>query len=635
MDRTAWIAVIICSLGMMLWWQKFGQIKPPTQAEKETAAAEGSPVEKDPSTPATDKTQSSEAKSPSEAAANTVKAETFSIKLGQIRFEFTNLGGGIKQAELLDQTKIMGQEGDYITLNAFADHPIGALTTGPGDFESTIYEIKERTENSVTFAGTTSKGFHVEKHYTLGHKNAAGDEDPHLVHLEVKISNPGKQSLSSRYFLYAGAAVPIAVDQSTKEQPSKASAYSPTYYFLKDKGGFEFENVSHFLGSMFGQAKPYEEIQARELNWAGVSSQFYTIIVEPLELADLPLWASAFEIKGDLSDSGKSKDKAHGIQTAIGLPELSLPAGESRTFSYEIYVGPKEYARLNALGDDRTLVMNYDGIPIFGWILGWAIKPLAAFLIKALVWMKGVVGQFGFAIILITIMIRIVIWPLYAKSTRTMKRMSKLTPKMKELKEKYKDDPQRMNQETMQLYRDYKINPAGGCLPMFVQMPIFLGFYRMLFNAVELRHQSFLWVEDLSMPDTLFHIPFLNNIPFNLLPLLMAVTMIIQMQITPKSGDKAQQRIFMFMPVFFLFICYNFASALALYWTTQNIFSIGQTWLMNKLPEPELKKTKSQKKAGGGFLSRMQAQAEAQQKKQKTLGERGQRHSPKKKKKKN
>lgn len=168
---------------------------------------------------------------------------------------------------------------------------------------------------------------------------------------------------------------------------------------------------------------------------------------------------------------------------------------------------------------------------------------------------------------------------------------------------------------------------------MFIQMPVFLGFYRMLFSAVELRHQSFLWVEDLSMPDTLFHLPFLNNTPFNLLPLLMAVTMIIQMQITPKSGDKTQQRIFMFMPVFFLFICYNFASALALYWTTQNIFSIGQTWLMNKLPEPELKKVKSKKKGGGGFLARLAEQAEAQQKKQKSLGERGQRHTTAKSKK--
>jgi YidC/Oxa1 family membrane protein insertase len=640
MDRTAWIAVILCSVGMMLWWQKFGNIQPPPQADRENTAAEGSPTDKEkpPSaldSPADGKGGKHKPEAPADpkTVAAQAKIQTFFIQLGQVQFEFTNAGGGIKQAMLLDQSKVMGEDDGFITLNAFAQHPIGTLTSGPGDFESTIYEIKEQTERSVVFAGTTPKGLEVEKRYTLGKKNKAGDDDPHVVHLEITVSNPSEQTLNSRYFLYTGAAVPIAVDQSTKDHPSKAAAYSPTFYFWKDKGGFDYENVSHFLGGMFSQEKPSEEIHTRGLSWAGVSSQFYTTIVEAMEPGEVPLWASAFEIEGDLSDTGSSKKKSHGIQCAIGLPELALAAGEKRTLNYEIYTGPKEYARLKALGDDRTLVMNYDGIPIFGWLLGWAIKPLAAFLIKALVWMQGVVGQFGYAIILITIMIRIAIWPVYAKSTRTMKKMAKLGPLQKELKEKYKDEPDRLNKETMQLYRDHQINPAGGCLPMFIQMPVFLGFYRMLFSAVELRHQSFLWVEDLSMPDTLFHLPFLNNTPFNLLPLLMAVTMIIQMQITPKSGDKTQQRIFMFMPVFFLFICYNFASALALYWTTQNIFSIGQTWLMNKLPEPELKKVKSKKKGGGGFLARLAEQAEAQQKKQKSLGERGQRHTTAKSKK--
>ncbi|MCF6311224.1 MAG: membrane protein insertase YidC [Verrucomicrobiales bacterium] len=644
MDRTAWIAVILCSLGMMLWWQKFGKIMPPTPAENEIAAAEGSPKNKDPeqSSPASEQAKqdssSPQAESQAKAPTQAIKVQTVSMQLEQVNFEFTSAGGGIQQVELLDHDKIMGQKDEHITLNAFAPHAIGTLSSGPGDFESTIYEIIEQDKSTIVFAGTDSKGLHIQKRYSLGQTNRAGDNDPHLVQLEIEISNLSKQKLSSRYFLYTGAAVPLATDQSTKDHPSKANAYSPTYYFLKDKGGFEYENVSHFIGGMFSSEKPSEVVHAQELSWAGTSNQFYTTIVEALEPTDVSIWASTFEIKNDLSDSASDKKKPRGIQTAIGLPELSLSAGEKITLKYEIYAGPKEYARLKALGDDRTLVMNYDGIPIFGWILGWAIRPLAAFLIWALVWMQGTVGQFGFAIILITIMIRIVIWPVYAKSTRTMKKMAKLGPLQKELKEKYKDDPNRLNQETMQLYRDYKINPAGGCLPMFIQMPVFLGFYRMLFNAVELRHQSFLWVEDLSMPDTLFHLPFFDDIPFNLLPLLMAVTMIIQMQLTPKSGDKAQQRIFMFMPVFFLFICYNFASALALYWTTQNIFSIGQTWLMNKLPEPELKKVKTTKKAGGGFLSRMQEQAEAQKQKQKTLGDRGERHTQsrsKKKKKKN
>jgi len=139
------------------------------------------------------------------------------------------------------------------------------------------------------------------------------------------------------------------------------------------------------------------------------------------------------------------------------------------------------------------------------------------------------------------------------------------------------------------LYKDYGVNPFGGCLPLLLQMPIFFGFYRMLQYAAELRHESFLWVSDLSQPDTIGYLPVLG-IPINVLPLLMAATMILQMRLTPQTADKMQRRIFMFLPLIFLFICYNFASALSLYWTTQNIFSIGQTWWMRRQPEVELVK---------------------------------------------
>ncbi|MCU0752734.1 MAG: YidC/Oxa1 family membrane protein insertase, partial [Akkermansiaceae bacterium] len=153
----------------------------------------------------------------------------------------------------------------------------------------------------------------------------------------------------------------------------------------------------------------------------------------------------------------------------------------------------------------------------------------------------------------------------------------------------------------------FGINPLGGCLPMFIQIPIFFGFYRMLQYAVELRGQGFLWVNDLSQPDTLAHVA---GIPINLLPVVMAITSFLQIRMTPMTGDKMQQRIIMFMPFMFFFFCYNFASALALYWTTQNIFSIGQTWLMNKVPEPELKPVKG---AGKSWVQRMaEKQAEMQ-----------------------
>ena len=207
--------------------------------------------------------------------------------------------------------------------------------------------------------------------------------------------------------------------------------------------------------------------------------------------------------------------------------------------------------------------------------------------------------SWGLAIILLTITVRIVIWPLHAKSTHTMKRMAKLKPEMDKLKEKYPDDPNKLNTEMMGLYRKFGINPLGGCLPMFIQIPIFFGFYRMLQYAVELRGQGFLWVNDLSQPDTLAHI---SGVPINLLPVVMAITSFLQIKMTPMTGDKMQQRIIMFMPFMFFFFCYNFASALALYWTTQNIFSIGQTWLMSKVPEPELKPVKG---AGKSWVQRM------------------------------
>ena len=196
-----------------------------------------------------------------------------------------------------------------------------------------------------------------------------------------------------------------------------------------------------------------------------------------------------------------------------------------------------------------------------------------------------------------------------------MKRMSKLKPEMDKIREKYADDPNKLNMETWGLYRKYGVNPMGGCLPMLIQIPIFFGFYRMLQYAVELRGKEFLWVVDLSQPDNLTH---LAGIPINILPIVMAITSFLQMRMTPSTGDKMQQRIMTFMPLVFFFFCYNFASALALYWTTQNIFSIGQTWLMGKMPEPDLKaKAKSNEKS---WVQRMAERQAEMQKARKDAG---------------
>ncbi|HRQ89316.1 MAG TPA: YidC/Oxa1 family insertase periplasmic-domain containing protein, partial [Bacteroidia bacterium] len=329
------------------------------------------------------------------------------------------------------------------------------------------------------------------------------------------------------------------------------------------------------------------------------------------------VWIGRFPVTVEGNEAESRKKRMFASELALSLPKETVAPGATVSVDYGIYLGPKEFARLRELGDRRQRVMHYDEIPIFGWLFGWAIKPIASFLIWSLVHLKGWVGNYGAAIILITVLIRLAIWPVYAKSARTMKRMSKLTPLMKDIREKYADNPEKMNRETMELYRTYGINPLGGCLPMFIQLPVFLAFYRMLWSAVELRHESFLWVKDLAMPDTLFTIPGID-IDLNPLPILMGVTSFIQIAITPKTGDKTQQMVFMLMPFLFLYICYNFAAALALYWTTSNAFSIFQTWIMNKLPEPELVKRGGAGKKG--FMQRLAEQAEAAQKEKKAAG---------------
>ena len=203
-----------------------------------------------------------------------------------------------------------------------------------------------------------------------------------------------------------------------------------------------------------------------------------------------------------------------------------------------------------------------------------------------LVWVlnlfNGWIPNFGVAIILLTILVRLLFWPLTRKSTEGMKKMQELQPLMKEIQAKYKDNPQRLQQETWQLYREKKVNPMSSCLPMLIQIPVFIALFNVLRSAVELRYAPFLWIADLSEPEGLFASWF----PFgglNLLPILMAVSTALQSYFTPSTGDKKQQQMMMvMMPAMMLIMFYSFPSALSLYWFLSNIFSIVQMWLIRR-----------------------------------------------------
>jgi YidC/Oxa1 family membrane protein insertase len=219
----------------------------------------------------------------------------------------------------------------------------------------------------------------------------------------------------------------------------------------------------------------------------------------------------------------------------------------------------------------------------FGWFAVVA-KPLV-FLMKA---SNRVTGNYGIDIILLTILIKILFYPLTQKSMSSMRKMQELGPILKTLKEKYKGDAQRLNQETMNLYKTYKINPLSGCLPMLAQIPVFIALYKGLLVTIELRHAPFfLWVNDLSAPEHLWNIAVAGyTLPIRLLPLLMGVSMFVQQKMTPSAGmEPAQQKMMLFMPIIFTFMFWSFPTGLVIYWLVNNVLAIGQQVMYNRKAE--------------------------------------------------
>jgi YidC/Oxa1 family membrane protein insertase len=581
MDKKAWFVVIVCIALMGVNWhymQKNAEVQRQLAAEKKAladAAAKANPdtAKSSPSAPVTTITA---------APAPAAPEQKHAIQSGSTTFEFTTRGGGLATASL--------KAGDQIILNRLGKESIGALRREATGSDSLPYTIVEKSDRHIIFEATSAEGLKVRKDYRL--KDGAGG-DEHLLTLAVTLTNTGAvQHKSEEYYLYAGAA--HALEPGETPQPA---------FFWNDAGDADYEWVRWFAGGWFSSEKNEFRQSLTKLRWGGVMNRFYVHIISSKDGVDEPgkVWASRFKVDhtGDAFANTSAANNDYAIQSAVGLPPIDLATGQSKTIEYEIYTGPKEYSRLASLGRQRQQAMFYG-----------FFTPISIVLSKIMRWMHDLTGNWGMAIILLTIVVRSILWYPQSRAQYSMKRMGLLAPKMKELQEKYKDDQQRQSQEMMKLYRDYGVNPLGGCLPLLIQIPIFFGFFSVLQYAAELRGQPFLWVKDLSMPDTLFHIGIL---PINPLPLLMGITMVLQMKMTPQPAtmDKTQGFIMKFMPLIFLFFCYNFASALALYWTTQNIYSIIQTKVMKLYQrEPTLEKVERAPRVAPAHLNPFTAQHE-------------------------
>jgi YidC/Oxa1 family membrane protein insertase len=300
------------------------------------------------------------------------------------------------------------------------------------------------------------------------------------------------------------------------------------------------------------------------VRWAAADSKYFSLIAMP---------AKQWQVE-EIALAGED-----GIRIALADTPTVLGPNEVSTFAMKVFMGPKEDAVLHASGKDLDRLVDY------GWFSVLA-KPLVLLLTLS----NRVTGNYGVDIILLTILIKILFFPLTKKSMASMKKMQDLAPILKKIKEKYKDDKNRLNQETMNLYKTYKINPMSGCLPMFLQIPVFIALYKGLLVAIELRHSPFcLWINDLSAPEHLWDIAVAGHtIPIRLLPLLMGVSMFFQQRLSPSAGmDPTQQKMMMFLPLVFTFMFWGFPTGLTIYWLVNNLLSIGQQILQNRQIEAE------------------------------------------------
>jgi YidC/Oxa1 family membrane protein insertase len=336
----------------------------------------------------------------------------------------------------------------------------------------------------------------------------------------------------------------------------------------EDKSSYyAFSGIAVLLANELEEIKPKklkeDKYLSGRIEWMAYENGYFisAIIPEDQERGDF---------RGSLLPSGI-------VKAVYAAPATSLQPYESISSRFTLYMGPRDMGILEETGHNLEEAINFGFFDIIA-------KPLHFILL----YFNKFVHNYGVSIILLTVLIKILFWPLTHKSYKSMKEMQKLQPLMAKIREKYKDDKQQMQRELMGLYKTYKVNPLGGCLPILIQIPVFFALFRILGNSIELRHAPFiLWITDLSAPDRLFDFPF--KIPFMsppygipVLTLLMGASMFIQQKMQPAPGDPSQAKVMMFLPVIFTIMFINFPSGLVLYWLTNNILSIGQQYRIKK-----------------------------------------------------
>ncbi len=541
MEKNTILAVIL-SIGILLVWFRFFQPAPPPQIQQQ--AYESGQVQEDagvlPPVVARGDRQSRQVKTGEPRR----EAEIITVHTKESVIELTARGGSIKHWYVNEEQEKKENMPDLVFLKDVDMLPLKVGARNFGDLSEEVFEVRAEFNNIILHEGESTKvqfdyltnsGIHISKIYSFSYEG-------NIHGFKVKTTNESNEdaeikNLSITWEAGLGIAGEGVTDKE-KKTIDKMNKENP-----------RFMKAMSFMEGRLRRKLKVDEISP-SIEWTSITNRYFASMLINKDRDFSRVIINSYKKEGL---GGKIP------QVGLGAEAFTLQPGGSKAFELDLYVGLKDSGRLEKLGLNLEKVINYG-----------FFDPISKLFMTILKFFYKVTHNYGIAIILLTLVIHLITFPLTKKSLDSTRKMKKIQPHMKEIQAKYKDDPKRLNVEMMNMYKTKGVNPFGGCLPMLLQLPVFFALFTMLRMAIELRYEGFLWVPDLSMKD-----------PYFIFPILMGVAMFFQQKLTSPGGDPAQQKIMMFMPVFFTFIFLQFPAGLTLYWFTNNILSLTQHTIMN------------------------------------------------------
>jgi YidC/Oxa1 family membrane protein insertase len=544
MDTQRLILLFIFGFSLlMLWesWERLHQPKPPPasattapvapQAKAPSAAQNGASPPGSTAVPAA-----------SPAAKSETKGETVTVTTDLVQAQIDTVGATLKRLELLRHKDALDASKNFVLLGEGHQYEAQSGLTGTeGPNHRTVWHAEPGSRSlrpgeqtlDVRFTARTADGVQVEKVYRF-HRNS------YVVDVTLQVRNAGNAPLAT-----------YAYFQLTHDGNAESTQTGVAQTF----GAQSFTGFAVYSDEHKFQKVPPSDVDKAKAEYLRQAKDGWLAFVQHY-------FVSAWLPKAGVEREYMIEKRQDGSYAGRALIPVRVAPGESASLTVPLYAGPQEKDRLEAAAPGLDLVVDYGWLTIIAWPLFWLLQKFHA-----------LSGNWGVAIILLTVLIKLVFFPLSAASYRSMAKMKLVTPRLTKIREMYGNDRQKMNQAMMELYRTEKINPLGGCFPIVVQIPVFIALYWVLLAAIELRHAPFiLWIKDLSALD-----------PYFVLPILMTVTMVLQTRMNPKPPDPVQAKVMQFMPFVFSIFFFFFPAGLVLYWLVNNILSILQQWQIQRM----------------------------------------------------